>query len=60
MRGEEWTFTEDLLPLQVVMREDLRARPSQYELEPVLEALLVFRERIPRVADSLFGSKDTT
>ena len=44
----------------MVMREDLRASPSQYELEPVLEALLAFREHIPRVADSLFGSKDTT
>ena len=44
----------------MVMREDLRASPSQYELEPVLEALLAFREHIPRAADSLFGSKDTT
>jgi hypothetical protein len=44
----------------MVMREDLRASPSQYELEPVLEALLAFRKHIPRAADSLFGSKDTT
>jgi hypothetical protein len=44
----------------MVMREDLRASPSPYELEPVLEALLAFRERIPRAADSLFGSQDTT
>ena len=44
----------------MVMREDLRASPSPYELEPVLKALLAFRERIPRVAGSLFGSQDTT
>ena len=40
----------------MVMREDLRASPSQYELEPVLEALLAFRERLPRAAASMFGS----
>jgi hypothetical protein len=39
----------------MVMREDLRASPSPYELEPVLEALLAFREQIPGVASSLFG-----
>ena len=40
----------------MVMREDLRASPSQYELEPVLEALFAFREQILPVASSLFGS----
>jgi Protein of unknown function (DUF3137) len=44
----------------MVMREDLRASPSQYELEPVFEALFAFREKIPRVASSLFGSRDAT
>jgi hypothetical protein len=39
----------------MVMREDLRASPSPYELEPVLDALLAFREQIPGVASSLFG-----
>jgi hypothetical protein len=44
----------------MVMREDLRASPSQYELEPVLAALFAFRDHIPRVASSLFGSSDAT
>ena len=44
----------------MAMREDLRASPSQYELEPVLAALFAFREHIPRVASSLFGSSDAT
>ena len=44
----------------MVMREDLRASPSQYELQPVLEALLAFREHIPRAANSLFGPQDPT
>ena len=44
----------------MVMREDLRANPSPYEVEPVLEALLAFRERIPRAADSMFGAQDAT
>jgi len=39
----------------MVMREDLRANPNNYELEPVLEALLAFRDHIPDVAASLFG-----
>jgi len=38
----------------MVMREDLRASPSEYEVEPVLEALLAFREQIPRAASSMF------
>ena len=31
----------------MVMREDLRASPSQYDLEPVLEALLACRDQSP-------------
>jgi hypothetical protein len=37
------------------MREKLRARPDPYDLEPVLGALLAFRDRVPRAALSLFG-----
>jgi hypothetical protein len=44
----------------MVMREDLRASPSPYEVEPVLAALLAFRDQIPPVASSLFGSGDVT
>ena len=43
----------------MVLREDLRATPNPYELEPVLEALLVFRDQIPRAALSIFGPEQT-
>jgi len=43
----------------MVMREDLRAKPDPYDLEPVLEALLEFRDRIPRAALSIFGPEQT-